>query len=317
MKNKILLLLIMAVILSCKTVFAQGPLRQFLMNRMQSRANGQEVPATGDTTSTLKATVESGQGTKKITLAGLKVAIWEPNKGKGPYPLVIFSHGFHGGNTQSTFYTKALADAGYLVVAPNHKDAMGAGGSLRPEVPFQKIAQWNDEVYKDRYDDIVKLIDALHKDAHFNSEIDWTRIVLSGHSLGGYTALGLAGAWPTWKLPGVKAVVALSPYCEPFILDDTLAKLGIPVMYQGGTRDRGITPSLKRQNGAYDKTSSPCEFVEFDNVGHFDFSNLGKDEQKRDLINHYAIAFLDKYVKGDMKADPQKKLTGVTLLSVK
>ena len=26
-----------------------------------------------------------------------------------------------------------------------------------------------------------------------------------GHSLGGYTVLGLAGGWPSWKLPGIQS----------------------------------------------------------------------------------------------------------------
>jgi len=332
MKIKILVIPAVAIIsslLSCSTVTAQGPLRQFLMKRMQqSQANTANSPntandsnQTGTGESDNHASIAAGgrfaeNGTKRTTLAGLHVAFWEPS-GKGPFPLVIFSHGFHGVNSQSAFYTSALAKAGYLVVAPNHKDAMAEGGPLRPAVPFQKIAQWNDNTYRDRYNDIVKLIDALHKDPQWNSKIDWSTIVLSGHSLGGYTALGLAGAWPAWKLPNVKAVVALSPYCEPFILDDTLEKMGLPIMYQGGTKDLGITPSLKRPNGAFAKTSAPCEFVEFDDVSHFDFSNMGKDEKKRVLINHYALAFLDKYVKGNRNADPEKKLTGVTILSVK
>ena len=32
---------------------------------------------------------------------------------------------------------------------------------------------------------------------------------LAGHSLGGYTVLALAGAWPSWKLANVRAVLAL------------------------------------------------------------------------------------------------------------
>jgi hypothetical protein len=161
------------------------------------------------------------------------------------------------------------------------------------------------------------LIDALHKDPRWNKEIDWSKVALSGHSLGGYTVLGLAGAWPSWKLPQVKAVVALSPYCLPFIKQNTLANIGLPIMYQGGTRDYGITPSLKGPNGAYNHTSAPCEFVEFYDFSHLDFSNFGKDPTKRELVNHYAIAFLDKYVKGSTNVDLEKQLPGVTLLSVK
>src|SRR5262245_37811322 len=70
----------------------------------------------------------------KIQLAGLNVAVWRPSP-PGPAPLILFSHGYHGCNTQSTFLMTELANAGYLV--PNHKDAFCAGGLLqKPEEPF-------------------------------------------------------------------------------------------------------------------------------------------------------------------------------------
>ena len=43
---------------------------------------------------------------------------------------------------------------------------------------------------------------------------DWKRCGLVGHSLGGYTLLGLGGAWPSWRFDGIKAVLALSPYVQ-------------------------------------------------------------------------------------------------------
>jgi len=297
-----------AVALStCIPMLAQGLLRERLQRHLDQ--SPQEESAQPDTST----------GIDKYEMAGLKVAVWKPTSAKGPYPLVLFSHGFHGSNTQSKSIMQALAQAGYLVVAPNHQDAMGNPGALfaRPEVPFQKAASWNDSTYRKRGDDIVRLMDALRKDPQWNSQIDWSKVVLSGHSLGGYTVLALAGAWPSWKLPNIKAVLALSPYCQPFIDNGNLSGLGVPIMYQGGTRDMGITPTVKRPGGAYSKTSSPAYFVEFDNVGHFTWTNLNRNKEEDQLINHYAVAFLDKYVKGDPKADPGAKLSGVTVLEVK
>jgi hypothetical protein len=45
--------------------------------------------------------------------------------------------------------------------------------------------------------------------------VDLGRLGYIGHSLGGDTVVGLAGGWSSWKTPGVKAVLALSPYTEP------------------------------------------------------------------------------------------------------
>src|SRR5262245_11000195 len=173
-----------------------------------------------------------GKAVDQIQLGGLNVAVWKPSQ-PGPAPLIVFSHGYHGCNTQSTFLMTALAKAGYLVVAPNHKDAICAGGLLqRPEEPFQNPAAWNDATYTERRDDVVRLIDALRANNEWQDRIDWSRIGLAGHSLGGYTVLGLAGGWPTWKLKGAVAVLALSPYCEPFLRNGKLGSIGIPVMFQ-------------------------------------------------------------------------------------
>src|SRR5262249_45712827 len=159
--------------------------------------------------------------------------------------------------------------------------------------------------------DICRLLEALHKDPVWSARIDWTRVALCGHSLGGYTCLALAGAWPAWKLPGIKAVLALSPYLSPFLLKGTLRNLGMPVMYQGGTRDVFISPHLRKSLGAYEQTSSPAYLVEFVGASHFAWTNLNKDEHQQELIVHYCLAFLDRYVKGDPRANPGAKLKGV------
>jgi predicted alpha/beta-fold hydrolase len=48
----------------------------------------------------------SGQGIQKIKLGGLNLAIWQPEQHDKSMPLVIFSHGFRGGHTQSIFLMK-------------------------------------------------------------------------------------------------------------------------------------------------------------------------------------------------------------------
>ena len=162
---------------------------------------------------------------------------------------------------------------------------------------------------------MLKLVDALRRDSQWSNQIDWSRVGLAGHSLGGYTVLGLAGGWPSWKLPNIKAVLALSPYCEPYVVSGSLDTIKVPVMYQGGTRDLGITPSVRKPGGCFAKTSSPAIFVEFDGAGHFSWSDL--QSGNHELISAYSLAFLDKYVRGILTADPAAKKPGVTDLAVK
>ena len=117
---------------------------------------------------------------------------------------------------------EALARAGYLVLAPDHEDARcgAARGKgrlcVRPEEPFRDQERWSDAVYRDRAGDLRSLLDAATREGSFEgAPVDPRRIGVAGHSLGGYTALGLAGAWPSWRDPRVRAVIALSPYSAP------------------------------------------------------------------------------------------------------
>jgi predicted dienelactone hydrolase len=295
---------------------AQDGLRDLLRERIRQRLRGDQ--SSGDASKDSARTgLKDDKNVERLDIAGLKVSAWRPTEAGSRLPLVIFSHGFHGLSTQSTFLTAALAKNGYLVLAPNHKDAVGhgGGGDWRPEVGFMHPDQWNDKTYADRADDIRRLIQALHNEKPWSDIIDWSRFALAGHSLGGYTVLGLAGAWPSWKLPQVKAVLALSPYSNPFLPQHSLATLGVPVMYQGGTRDIGITPFIKRHGGAYDLTASPAYFVEFEKAGHFAWTDLVADHQAN--IEYYSLAFLNKYLKGDATADPTHKRPGVADLRSK
>ena len=175
----------------------------------------------------------------------------------GGLPVIVFSHGFHGCATQSRFLMEAFASAGYLVLAPNHRDATSNRGPAhwwnKAQAPFRKPEERNDATFRDRGDDVRHLIEVARSDGGFR-HADWSRLGLAGHSLGGYTVLALAGARPQWELAGVKAVLALSPYTQPFIVHGALSGLAAPVIYQGGTLDFSITPALDKAEGAYDQS---------------------------------------------------------------
>jgi predicted dienelactone hydrolase len=232
-------------------------------------------------------------------IAGLRVAVWRPTTAARA-PAVIFSHGFHGCATQSGFLMQALADAGYFVFAPEHRDGVcngpQSGWLSRPEASFFKPDQWTSATYADRRDDLHKLAGALRDDPRFRGALDMRRVALVGHALGGYTALAVAGARPEWRLDGVAAVLALSPSAEPLLRNGDLSRIGVAVMYLGGTRDLGVTPYLKRENGVYERTGAPKYFVEFEGVGHFDFADAR--EGRHDAIVAWSLAFLDRYLRG-------------------
>ncbi len=238
---------------------------------------------------------------EKLKIAGLEVAAWLPPDGTpAPWPVIIFSHGFRGCDTQSSFLMRALAGAGYAIFAPNHRDAVCgklSGWLGRPELPFRNPENWNDQTYADRAQDIENLLNALQHDPHYGAApFDWNHVGLIGHSLGGYTVLEIGGAWPRWKDPRVKAILALSPYTAPFVLHNTLQNIDAPVMYQGGTRDTGISQLLERPGGAYEQTPAPKYLVQLAGAGHFAWIDM-RANAKHNLIIEYGRAFLDQYLK--------------------
>jgi predicted dienelactone hydrolase len=259
----------------------------------------------------LSKPVSSSETVAQIQIAGRKVSVWENRiTDSALSPLVIFSHGFHGCSTQSSALMKAIAANGFIVMAPSHADAScraeraesGGGAFARSNPRFNKPNEWNSETYRARKDDIEAVISGLKSDPNWSKRIDFRNISLAGHSLGGYTVLALAGAWPSWKLQNISAVLALSPYTEPFLQQHTLGGINIPVMFQGGTRDFGITPALKRPGGAYDQAKSPAYFINFKDAGHFSWTDISK--KQFDAISNQSILFLKKYALGDQSLNP-------------
>jgi dienelactone hydrolase len=251
----------------------------------------------------LAATVAPAQ--ENVELAGLRVTVWEP-VASGARPVVLFSHGFHGCSTQSSYLMEAFAGEGYIVFAPNHADATCNGGDANPsdppEEPFDRPERWSEATYRDRGDDLVRLRDAVAVDPRYAGRVDLSRLGLVGHSLGGYTVLGLSGAWPAWRISGIRAVLALSPYELPYEEFETLDGLAPPVMYQGGTLDLGVTPFLVRSGGGYDQSASPKYLVSFHLVGHFGWTDAA-DFFAHPEIGDYSLAFLARWVLGEPPAE--------------
>jgi predicted dienelactone hydrolase len=256
----------------------------------------------------LLLTARAGAQDRTITLAGREVAVWE---GRGSdavaAPVLFFSHGFGGCQTSSRFLKRALAARGYWIFAPRHTD--GRCGSrhtspsaVLPAVPFRLPAEWSDATYVDRANDILAVHGALLGNPTYARRLDFSRVGYVGHSLGGYTVVGLAGAWSAWrKGPGVRAVLALSPYIEPYVAHGTMARLSVPIMFQGGTDDPGVTPNVTRRGGGYDSAPAPKYLVVFTGATHAAWGD--RSRESHDDIVAYSVAFLDRYVR-DLPATP-------------
>jgi predicted dienelactone hydrolase len=127
---------------------------------------------------------------------------------------------------------------------------------------------------------------------------------ISGHSLGGYTTLGLIGGWQKSTEKRIKAALALSPYTLPYHEQGNIADVKIPVMFQGGTFDWGITPFIPP---VYKKLTGPKYYLVLKNETHFGWTNLialGKTTTdvvkagNAQLMLDYSAAFFDRHLLG-------------------
>jgi hypothetical protein len=101
-----------------------------------------------------------------------RVAVDSPPLGAcPPVPLVLFSHEFGGCALQSIFITEELARHGYVVAAPDHRDAGCPIGSdnlwpLSSNKWFLPPHLWSDESAVDRLDDlraVVRLVGQVQR----------------------------------------------------------------------------------------------------------------------------------------------------------
>lgn len=229
------------------------------------------------------------------------------------YPLVVFSHGFLGCPRQSIFLIQALTRRGYVVLAPRHRDAtcgddegnkflmsfVNLPTAQKYEVSFMKPEEWHDETEADRRRDIAYTLEMAAQDPDISPYVDQDAIGLMGHSLGGYTVLGLAGAQESWKDKRIKSVAALTPYVPPYLVQGGLKSVDIPVMIHSGKKDR-LTPSWLVRS-AYHMLGGDKYYVEFQQDGHLAWMDLGSDKHKKEIAD-YTVAFFNATLKKQEQA---------------
>lgn len=105
-----------------------------------------------------------------------------PAVAEGEHPLVMLSHGSGGNSDSLGWLTSGLVAQGAVVLAVNHPGSTSGDSSPRRSVDLQA-----------RANDLSAALDMLLSDPAFAPFIDQDQIGVVGFSLGGATALGLAG----------------------------------------------------------------------------------------------------------------------------
>lgn len=227
-------------------------------------------------------------------------------------PLVVISHGAASDRTTFDYLASHLAFQGYAVVTLDHEDNAAQyeqflSGLAQPPNPVTLIS---------RPRDITAALDALAAMAQSDPDLrrlNFDRVGVIGQSLGGYTALAVAGAtlnpaalqqacptpiqdWPSLNLSmlvqcdlleaeielpvtlrdeRVSSVIAINPLTSHIFGQPGLAQVTIPVMLIAGTDDY-FTPALPEQIEPFDWLASSDKYLVVMAAGtHFSF--LGGD----------------------------------------
>jgi predicted dienelactone hydrolase len=127
-------------------------------------------------------------GGKAVTVGGNGVFYGTPAGRNAPhqegqFPLVIMSHGAGGNAGQFGWIGSALAQAGFVVVLPNHPGTTTGNASAQAAVRV-----W------ERPADVSAVLDEITENADNYPYIDTEQISVLGFSAGGYTAMAVSGA---------------------------------------------------------------------------------------------------------------------------
>lgn len=158
-------------------------------------------------------------------------------------PLVVLSHGSGGTPLVHRNLARHLARAGHIVVLPTHP------GNNRDDNPLAGTSR----LLARRPAEIRIVIDWAMSADGFGANLHPGAVGIVGHSLGGYTALALAGGRPTSfpnessdhvarpvpvaADPRVAAIVLLAPATVWFVADGALADVRVPVLMYTGDAD--------------------------------------------------------------------------------
>ncbi|MEM1113524.1 MAG: hypothetical protein AAGI11_16535 [Pseudomonadota bacterium] len=146
-------------------------------------------------------------GSDERTLSG---RVWHPaDKAEGPFPLVVYSHGFTSFHEGGKYIAEHLASLGYIVVAVDYPltNMNAPGGPLVQDVVNQP-------------GDVSFLIDSLIVQSAtaghpLEGMVDAERIGATGISLGGMTTT-LAAFHPDMRDSRIKAALSIAGPTSPF-----------------------------------------------------------------------------------------------------
>ncbi|MFW9261413.1 hypothetical protein A4S05_10700 [Nostoc sp. KVJ20] len=130
-------------------------------------------------------------------------------------PIIVISHGLGLDSSNFQYLATHLASHGFAVAVPNHPGSDTK--QLRSLLNGRAVEVAEPSEFQDRPMDVTYILNQLEKgnqsDSRFKGRLNLQQVGVLGQSLGGYTALALAGAKINFK--------QLKQDCEPAALQNT------------------------------------------------------------------------------------------------
>jgi dienelactone hydrolase len=191
---------------------------------------------------------------------------------KGPFPVVLFSHGAGAFRMASSALEVGVASWGFVVVSPDFMER-GVVTQLPGQQPLTLDPERDRRLMLATLDLVTQENDRSASLLH--GIVDATRVGAVGHSAGGTTAFDALGD------PRVKVAVGWAP------AGPTATPANKPIMIVGASNDLGLPPA--QIAATYGSLSAPKRRVEIADAGHNSFTDLCVVTRKGGGLVQFAV----------------------------
>ena len=222
--------------------------------------------------STLPVALQGILPTKYNTTTTVNAYLEPPASKRGPYPVVLFSHGYGGERLYYSNLLAGIASWGYVVVSADYLERGLAAQALKLTTPpsatqDSAIMQASLAAVERASGDPVSPLSGV---------ADPKRVAAVGHSAGGGTAFNALDSAP------VKTAVGWAP------VPPTGKPSSKPVMLIGAEGDSVVTPSSVAK--AYAAFSGPKALIEISGEGHNTYTDICTGIRSGGGLISYAIS---------------------------
>jgi predicted dienelactone hydrolase len=290
---------------------------------------------TGQTEITAYNNIFTRDGKTLVNLYGRAVRNALPEAGGGPYPLVIVSHGYPGNRFLLSHLTENIASKGYIVAAIDHKDStyndQGAFGSTLLNRPLDILFVLNSMIQANKtaligYSmggyGVVNAIGGGFTASVVKASLAPPNMALARRQAGNNEYIASMD-------PRIKAAIAIAPWgwSSGFWDREGLAGITTPTFYIAGSADAsaGYSPGVRNifelaansdrylltfENASHNaaapipapKETWPVPGSTVYNAGHY-MDPVWDTVRMNNIAQHFATAYLGKYLKGDAEMD--------------